>query len=94
MIGVFKKTSEKFRRPCVSDLLLIEAWDFRWRFRRSLTWDGDMKAQHMRMKNSNDDVALTDGQGYFCRGGPFQNHLKYAVHVKDKVRSGSCNLVL
>jgi hypothetical protein len=38
------------------------------------------------MKNPDDDVMLTDGEGYFCRDGPYQNHLKTAVYYQEKVR--------
>jgi len=39
----------------------------------------------MVMKNPDDDVMLTDGEAFFCQDGPYQHHLKHAVHVKDKV---------
>lgn len=39
----------------------------------------------MIMKNPDDDVMLTDGEGYFCRDGPYQHHLKTAVYYKEKV---------
>ena len=45
--------------------------------------DGNYKAQHMAMPKSNNDVRLTDGEGYFTKSGPYEYHLKNTVDTKE-----------
>jgi len=49
----------------------------------SLVMDGNFKADHMLMKNPEDDVWLTDGEGYFVSRASFEAHLTTAVPVKQ-----------
>jgi hypothetical protein len=41
--------------------------------------DGNFKAEHMRIKNPEDDVPLSDGAGFMVSKGPYELHLKSAV---------------
>ena len=63
----------------MTKLLIIPC---RWRFRRCIVVDGNRKAEHMKMGKSNNDVRLTDGEGYFVRHGPYMHHLKTATESK------------
>jgi hypothetical protein len=45
--------------------------------------DGNFKTDHMKMKNPEDDVWLTDGEGYFACRATYEAHLKTAVTVKQ-----------
>lgn len=56
---------------------------YRWRFMRSLVVDGNFKADHLIMKNPNDDVRLMDGEGYFVNQMPYQHHLNTAHVIKQ-----------
>jgi hypothetical protein len=55
----------------------------RWRFFLSRVMDGNFKTDHMEMKNPEDDVWLTDGEGYFVSRASYAAHLKTAVPVKQ-----------
>jgi hypothetical protein len=44
--------------------------------------DGNFKADHMRMKNPENDVILGDGQGYFVASKPYKQHLLHARNIK------------
>lgn len=38
--------------------------------------DGNFSLEHMRMKKSEDDVFLSDGEGYMVALGPYRAHLE------------------
>jgi hypothetical protein len=42
--------------------------------------DGNFKAEHLKMRNPDDDVALTDGDLYMVRSDDYERHL---AHAKD-----------
>jgi hypothetical protein len=44
--------------------------------------DGNFTADHLKMKNAHDDVALTDGDGYMVQEGPYQQHLEESPEVE------------
>jgi hypothetical protein len=58
---------------------------FRWLFRRSLVSDGNFKADHMMMRRPDGDVTLMDGQGFFVEDGPYKEHLRTAVELKQVI---------
>ena len=37
--------------------------------------DGNFKAEHMKMKHPEHDVALFDGKGFMVERAPYQHHL-------------------
>jgi hypothetical protein len=41
--------------------------------------DGNFQAEHMKMKNPENDVPLTDGTGFMVSQIPYESHLKAAV---------------
>jgi len=41
--------------------------------------DGNFQAEHMRMKNPENDVLLSDGTGFMVSKEPYKSHLKSAV---------------
>ena len=45
--------------------------------------DGHFSAEHLKMRNPGDDVALTDGSGFMTQNGPYQRHLTIAREVRD-----------
>jgi hypothetical protein len=54
-----------------------------WLRRRILVTDGNFKADHMKMRRPELDVALTDGEGYFVEDAPYQNHLKQFKDIRQ-----------
>ena len=48
--------------------------------------DGNFSAQHMNMLNPQDDVGLTDGEGYMT------NEAKYKAHPEDAKDSKQASL--
>ena len=41
--------------------------------------DGNFQAEHMRMRNPENDVPLSDGAGFMVGKKPYELHLKLAV---------------
>ena len=56
-----------------------------WLYRRSIVVDGNFKAENLRMKKPDDDVALRDGLGYMVQSNDYDEHLKESVEP-TKVR--------
>ena len=56
---------------------------FRWKYRRILVMDGNFTAEHMKMRNPDDDVELTDGHRFMVGEKPYKEHLKSAVEDKE-----------
>jgi hypothetical protein len=54
-----------------------------WLVMQRYVVDGNFTAQHMNMKTPEEDVSLTDGEGYMVMEGPYQAHLKESVEGKD-----------
>jgi len=48
--------------------------------------DGNFQAEHMRMRNPENDVPLSDGTGFMVSKKPYKVHLKSAVD-RRQVRS-------
>lgn len=48
--------------------------------------DGNFKADHMTPKNEDDDVHLTQGEGFMTAAGPYAEHLKDATSRALKYR--------
>ena len=45
--------------------------------------DGNFSAEHMKMRNPEDDVELTDGHGFMVGDKRYKEHLKNAVEDKE-----------
>ena len=45
--------------------------------------DGNFQVEHMRMKNSENDVPLSDGTGFMVSKEPYKLHLKSAVERRQ-----------
>jgi hypothetical protein len=45
--------------------------------------DGNFSLEHMRMKKSEDDVFLSDGEGYMVQSAPYQEHLNISVETSQ-----------
>ena len=56
---------------------------FRWLYRRVIAVDGNMSAQHMKIRRPELDVSLTDGDTCIMENSPYQEHLKEAVEIKQ-----------
>ncbi len=63
----------------------IADWVPRWPHAASVIMDGNFGAQHMRMKNPEDDVRFADGHGYMVTDEPYKNHLTTACKPKSQV---------
>jgi hypothetical protein len=48
--------------------------------------DGNFQAEHMKMRNPENDVPLSDGAGFMVSKKPYELHLKSAVE-RRQVRS-------
>jgi hypothetical protein len=55
-------------------------------FMRGFMMDGNFQAEHMKMRNPENDVPLSDGAGFMVSKKPYELHLKSAVE-RRQVRS-------
>ena len=58
-------------------------------FMQGFMMDGNFQAEHMRMRNPENDVLLSDGAGFMVSKKLYEAHLKLAVE-RQQVRSISC----
>src|SRR5882724_7165191 len=73
--------------------MLPNAWVcYRWLFRRSLVADGNFTADHMKMRNPEDDVNFTHGYGYVVEEGRYKQHLSDAQEFKEVPSSQTLHL--
>lgn len=54
-----------------------------YHYRRFTTSDGNFVAEHLYMRNPEDDVALTDGDGYMVGCADYEQHLREAPEVRE-----------
>ncbi len=66
--------------------VLIIAVRVRFKYIRSVMFDGYFGAQHLPMKNPEDDVSLADGHAFTVRNTEYKRHLGTAVETTE-VRS-------
>jgi hypothetical protein len=64
---------------------------------RGFMMDGNFQAEHMRMKNPENDVPLSDGTGFMVSKELYKAHLKSAVERRQvnsisRVSAGICSL--
>jgi hypothetical protein len=52
-------------------------------FMRGFMMDGNFQAEHMRMRNPENDVPLSDGTGFMVSKKPYESHLKSAVERRQ-----------
>jgi hypothetical protein len=45
--------------------------------------DGNFQAEHMKMKNPENDIPLSDGTGFMVSRIPYESHLKSAVERRQ-----------
>ena len=45
--------------------------------------DGNFQAEHMKMRNPENDVALSNGTGFMVSPIPYELHLKSAVEARQ-----------
>ena len=45
--------------------------------------DGNFQAEHMKMRNPENDVPLSDGTGFMVSRMPYEAHLKSAVESRQ-----------
>ena len=58
---------------------------FRWKYSRGYVFDGNFSAEQLKMKRPEDDVHLTDGDGFMVQEGPYREHLKVAIEIKEVI---------
>ena len=82
----------KYENRCVYRHCFLEAtniWFSKNLFMQGFMMDGNFQAEHMRMKNPENDVPLSDGAGFMVSKKPYESHLKSVVE-KGQVCSISC----
>ena len=52
-------------------------------FMRGFMMDGNFQVEHMRMKNPENDVPLSNGTGFMVSKEPYRLHLKLAVERRQ-----------
>jgi hypothetical protein len=45
--------------------------------------DRNFKLAHVKQKNPDDDVWLADGHGMVAEDGPYRQHIKNAVEIRE-----------
>ena len=50
---------------------------------RSFAADGNFKADHIKQKNDDDDVPLTNGEGFMKNAQRYKTHLANATEIKQ-----------
>lgn len=45
--------------------------------------DGNFQAEHMKMRNPENDFPLTDGTGFMVSRAPYESHLKSAIEMRQ-----------
>ena len=55
----------------------------RYKYSRDVCLDGNFSADQKKMKRPDDDVHLTDGDGFLVKESLYQEHLKAAVEIKQ-----------
>jgi hypothetical protein len=73
--------SDRHRYPSAADLSFSKTL-----FMRGFMMDGNFQAEHMKMRNPENDVPLSDGTGFMVSPIPYKAHLKSAVEMRQ-VRS-------
>nr|VWO96150.1 Amino acid permease family protein [Ganoderma boninense] len=66
---------------------LPEGWERdekQWKYTRSIVLDGNFSAQHRKMRNPEDDVALADGHAFMVTDAPYKQHLQTAAEFNEK----------
>jgi hypothetical protein len=61
----------------------------RWLYRRSIVVDGNFSAEHMRMKNPDQDIWLSNGMGYMVEWDHYKSHLDEAIETYEVCSSQS-----
>jgi hypothetical protein len=51
--------------------------------------DGNFQAEHMKMRNPENDISLSEGTGFMVSRAPYESHLQSALE-KQLVSSISC----
>ena len=54
-----------------------------WKYTRSVVLDGNFSAQHRKMRNPDDDVALVDGHAFMVTDAPYKEHLKTVAEFHE-----------
>src|ERR1700736_777203 len=55
----------------------------RWKFTRGYVFDGNFSVEQLKMKNPEDDVVISDGNGFLVGGSLYKSHLKVAKELKE-----------
>ena len=89
----------EYENRCVYRRCSLEATDVllsKNLFMRGFMMDGNFQAEHMRMKNPENDVPLSDGVGFMVSRKPYESHLKSAVEKRQvrpisRISAGICS---
>ena len=54
-----------------------------WKYTRLVVLDGNFSAQHRKMRNPDDDVALVDGHAFMVTDAPYKEHLKTVAEFHE-----------
>ena len=56
---------------------------FRWLYTRSIVIDGNFSAEHLKMKQPEEDIALSPGGRYMVEPKQYELHLNTGKEVKQ-----------
>jgi hypothetical protein len=56
---------------------------FRWLYTRSIVIDGNFSAEHLKMKQPEEDIALSPGERYMVEPKRYELHLNTGKEVKQ-----------
>ncbi len=68
--------------PSISNRIILKHRN-RWKYSRGYVFDGNFSAEQLKMKRPEDDVNLSLGCGFMVDPGPYKEHLKVAVEIKE-----------
>ena len=73
--------------PHVFCVLLLTDVFPSWKYVPTVVGDGNFKQDHLKMKNPEEDVALSDGEGYMVGKKDFEEYLKLTDSAPDVTTS-------
>ena len=76
------ETDPKRYETCTSFCIVL-LMSFRWLYTRSIVIDGNFSAEHLKMKQPEEDVALSPGGRYLVEPKMYELHLSTGKEVKQ-----------
>ena len=85
LVSIFLKGGRKTQRGIELIYLLVFQFlmDFRWLYTRSIVIDGNFSAEHLKMKQPEEDVALSPGGRCMVEPERYELHLSTGVEGRQ-----------